>query len=67
MTIKKPVHKLTHTFDIDFPVLKIVPNKNKSKLKPHLVDLDYSYEPKSVFRDRSWNIVKLDIAKFTTK
>ena len=56
MTIKKLVYKSTHTFDINFPTLKIVPNKNKSKQKPYLVDLDDSFEPKSVFRDRTWNI-----------
>jgi hypothetical protein len=36
--------------------VKNVPNKNKSKQKPYLVDLDDSYEPKSVFRNRTWNI-----------
>ena len=38
------------------PTVKTVPNKNKSKQKPYLVDLDDSYEPKSVFRNRTWNI-----------
>ena len=38
------------------PTIKNVPNKNKSQQKPHLDDIGYSYEPKSVFRDRSWNI-----------
>ena len=56
MTIKKLVYKSTEKFDINSQTIKIVPNKNKSKQKPHLVDLDDSYEPKSVFRDRSWNI-----------
>ena len=56
MTIKKLVYKSTHTFDINFPTLKIVPNKNKSKQKPPLDDMVYSLEPKSVFRYRTWNI-----------
>jgi hypothetical protein len=38
------------------PTVKTVPNKNKSNQKPHLVDLDDSLEPKSVFRFRTWNI-----------
>jgi hypothetical protein len=49
------------------PTVKTVPNKNKSKQKPPLDDIGYSLEPKSVFRDRSWNIVKLDKTKFITK
>ena len=56
MTVKKLVYKSTEKFDINSQTIKIVPNKNKSKHKPYLVDLDDSYEPKSVFRDRSWNI-----------
>ena len=56
MTIKKLAYKSTQKFDINSPTIKTVPNKNKSNQKPHLVDLDDSYEPKSVFRDRSWNI-----------
>ena len=38
------------------PTVKNVPSKNKSKQKPPLSDIDYAYEPKSVFRDRTWNI-----------
>jgi len=56
MTIKKLVYKSTQKFDINSQTIKTVPNKNKSKQKPHLVDLDDSYEPKSVFRYRTWNI-----------
>ena len=56
MTIKKLVYKSTEKFDINSQTIKTVPNKNKSKQKLYLVDLDHSYEPKSVFRDRSWNI-----------
>ena len=56
MAIKKLVYKSTKKFDINSPTIKIVPNKNKSKQKPYLVDLHDSFEPKSVFRDRTWNI-----------
>jgi hypothetical protein len=67
MTIKKLAYKSTQKFDINSPTIKTVPNKNKSKQKPPLDDIGYSFEPKSVFRDRSWNIVKLDKTKFITK
>ena len=56
MTIKKLVYKSTQKFDINSSTIKNVPSKNKLKQKLHLVDLDDSYEPKSVFRDRTWNI-----------
>ena len=36
--------------------IKTVPSKNKLKQKLPLGDIDYAYEPKSVFRDRTWNI-----------
>ena len=56
MTIKKLVYKSTHKFDINSQTIKTVPNKNKSKQKPPLDDIGYSLEPKSVIRDRTWNI-----------
>ena len=56
MTIKKLVYKSTEKFDINSQTIKNVPNKNKSKQKPPLDDMVYSLEPKSVFRDRTWNI-----------
>ena len=56
MPIKKLVYKSTQKFDINSSTIKNVPNKNKSKQKPPLDDIDYAYEPKSVFRDRTWNI-----------
>ena len=36
--------------------IKTVPSKNKLKQKPPLGDVDYSFQPKSVIRDRTWNI-----------
>ncbi len=56
MTIKKLVYKSTEKFDINSQTIKNVPNKNKSNQKPPLDDIGYSLEPKSVFRDRTWNI-----------
>ena len=55
MTIKKLLEP-TLAVVTNSPTVKTVPNKNKSKQKPYLVDLDDSYEPKSVFRNRTWNI-----------
>ena len=60
MTIKKLVYKSTEKFDINSQTIKTVPNKNKSKQKPPLDDIGYSLEPKSVFRDRTWNIGNVD-------
>ena len=56
MTIKKLVYKSTKKFDINSPTIKTIPNKNKSQQKSPLGDVDYAYEPKSVFRFRTWNI-----------
>jgi len=56
MTIKKQFYVSNKQVVTNSPTVKIVPNKNKSKQKPHLVDLDDSFEPKSVFRYRTWNI-----------
>lgn len=64
---KKKLLEPTLVVVTNSPTVKNVPNKNKSQQKSPLGDVDYAYEPKSVFRDRSWNIVKLDKAKFTTK
>ena len=56
MTIKKQFYLSNKQVVTNSPTIKNVPNKNKSKQKPYLVDLDDSYEPKSVFRFRTWNI-----------
>ena len=56
MTVKKQFYVLNKQVVTNSPTIKNVPSKNKSKQKPYLVDLDDSYEPKSVFRDRTWNI-----------
>ena len=53
---KKKLLEPTLVVVTNSPTIKNVPNKNKSKQKPYLVDLDDSFEPKSVFRYRTWNI-----------
>ena len=56
MTIKKQFYVSNKQVVTNSPTIKTVPNKNKSKQKPPLDDIGYSLEPKSVFRDRTWNI-----------
>ena len=53
---KKKLLEPTLVVVTNSPTVKNVPKKNTSKQKPPLDDMDYAYEPKSVFRDRSWNI-----------
>ena len=53
---KKKLLEPTLVVVTNSPTVKNVPNKNKSQQKSPLGDVDYAYEPKSVFRDRTWNI-----------
>jgi len=53
---KKKLLEPTLVVVTNSPTIKNVPNKNKSKQKPPLGDVDYSFQPKSVFRYRTWNI-----------
>ena len=56
MTIKKQFYVSNKQVVTNSPTIKTIPNKNKSQQKSPLGNVDYAYEPKSVFRDRSWNI-----------